>query len=123
MSFSGAIASITRFSSMWPGSGSWTSSPSTESSALSSRDRLEQLRLARVGGQLDVARLHAGRLRGPLLQVDVDVRCGVVADEHRGEADVPELRDLRGDLLAHLRAERLAVEEGRGHARQVSPRE
>ena len=49
-------------------------------------DAREQLVLRRVGGQPEVARVDAGLRRGLLLQVDVDVRGGVVADEHRGEA-------------------------------------
>ena len=50
------------------------------------RDRREHVLLGRVRRELDVARLHARRGRGLLLQVDVDVRGGVVADEDRSRA-------------------------------------
>jgi hypothetical protein len=78
-------------------------------------DRRQQILLRRVGGQLEVTRIHPGLRRGLLLQVDVDVRRGVVANQHGGEADVAELGDRSGHLLAHLRAEGLAVDERRGH--------
>ena len=74
-----------RFSSMWSGSGSWTSRPSTSSSALSSAIVARRSSSRRVGGESMVARLHPGLLRRLLLQVDVDVRGGVVADEDGGE--------------------------------------
>jgi hypothetical protein len=78
-------------------------------------DRGEELFLRRVGGQLEVARLHPGLGRGLLLQVDVDVRGGVVADEDGGEAHMTELGDRGSHLLAHLRTERLAVDDGCRH--------
>jgi hypothetical protein len=74
-------------------------------------DRREELFLRGVGGELEVARLHPGLRRGLLLQVDVDVRSGIVADEDGGEADVAELCNRRRDLLANLGAECLAVDE------------
>ena len=80
------------------------------------RDRREDVLLGRVRRELDVARLHARGGRGLLLQVDVDVRSGVVADEDGREPDVAEIGDRSGDFLAHFRAESLAVEEGRCHA-------
>ena len=66
------------------------------------RDEREHVLLARVGRNAVVARLDAGRLRRLLLQVDVDVRRRVVADEDGRDADVVELRDGCGDLLAYL---------------------
>ena len=55
----GSTAEMTRASSMWSGSGSWTRIPSTSSSAFSRVDELEQLLLARVGGEAQVLRLDA----------------------------------------------------------------
>ena len=49
------------------------------------------------------------------------MRGGVVADEDGGEAHVAELGDHDGHLLAHPRAERLAVDEGRRHRSEVTP--
>ena len=117
MSFSGAIASMIRFSSRWSGSGSWTRRPSIASSALTAAIVASRSSSDVSAGRLDVARLHARRGRGLLLQVDVDVRGGVVADEDVVEADMADLGDLGGDFLAHFRAERLAVDQG-ARARQ-----
>ncbi len=79
----------------------------------------EQLVLGGVGGQAKVARVDADALRSLLLAPDVDVRGGVVADEHRGEADVAERRDLGRDLVADFRRQRLAVDDLRRHASEV----
>src|SRR5204862_5152192 len=76
---------------------------------------LHELFLGRVGRKPQVVRADADGGRGLLLARDVDVRGGVVADEHRGEADLAELLDLRGDLLANFRSERLAVDHVGGH--------
>ena len=118
MSLAGSIASITFASSMWAGSGSWTRMPSTASSAFSPASSCEQLVLGGVGREPDVVGMDPDALRGLVLARDVDVRGGVVADEHGREPDVAELRDLGGDFLAHLRRERLAVDHVRGHRRQ-----
>src|SRR4029079_4639516 len=84
-------------------------------------NRLEQLVLRQVGRQLEVARVHTGLGRRLLLQIDVDVRRRVVADQNGGEPYASELGDGSGHLLAHLRAERLAVDEGGGHRSEVTP--
>ena len=78
-------------------------------------DGREHVVLRGVGRKLEVACLHSRLLRGLLLQVDIDVRRRIVANEDGGEADVAELRNRRRNLLAHLRAERLAVDERCGH--------
>src|SRR5918994_3903520 len=50
-----------------------------------------------------------------VLQADIDVGRGIVADEHRCEADPAELRDVARDLFANSRCERLAVHRSRRH--------
>ena len=57
------------------------------------------------GGQPVVVALDACLERSPVLVVDVDVRSGIVADEHGRQADVPELGDVRGHLGADTRRE------------------
>ena len=97
------------------GSGSWTRIPSTASSAFSSATSSSSSSSPVVGRQPEVAGLDADLGRGLVLQPDVDVGGGVVADEHRREPDATEPRDLVGDLGADARGERLAVHERRGH--------
>ena len=81
-------------------------------------DEGEDVLLARAGGDPVVARLDPGRLGRLLLQVDVDVRGGVVADEDGRDADVVELGDRRRDFLAHPGGEGFPVDEhGRHEAR------
>jgi hypothetical protein len=50
-----------------------------------------------------------------VLEADVDVRRGIVADEHRGEPDLPQLANLFGDLAADPLGERLAVDQTSRH--------
>ncbi len=119
MSFAGSIASTAVDSSMWPGSGSWTSRPSTRVVGVQLGEQLQQLGLRRVRGQPDVARVDADRLGRLLLEADVDLRGGVVSDEHRREADVAELGDLERDFGANLRRQRLAVDDLCRHASEV----
>jgi hypothetical protein len=74
-------------------------------------DLLEQLLLGRLRGEPDVACIDSdlpGRL---VLEPDVDVRCRIVADKDRREADLPELPNLVCDLAADALGERLAVHE------------
>ena len=80
-------------------------------------DEREQRLLARVRRQVVIERLESGLPRGLVLAADVDLRGGILADEDRGEADVAEPSDVGGHLGAHLRRERLAVDERRCHGR------
>ena len=90
--------------------------PSTASSCVELRDETEHVLLGRVLREAVVAGLDTGLIRGLVLAADVDVRGGVVADEHGREAeDAAELRDLLGDLLADPRRERPAVHDRRRH--------
>ena len=84
------------------------------------RDEREHLLLARLRGQPDVARVDARLGRGLVLRADVDVRGRVVADEHRREADVPELRrPPRATPDAHPRGELLPVHAHGRHRRRL----
>ena len=78
-------------------------------------DEREHVVLARVGREAHVAGVDPGLGRRLVLRGDVDVRGRVVADEHRREADVAELRDLARDVGAHLRGELLPVHAHGGH--------
>ena len=69
----------------------------------------------RLGGQTVVVALDACLQRGPVLVVDVDVRRGIVADEHRRQADMPELGDIRGHLGADAGRERRTFHEDCRH--------
>ena len=88
-SFAGSIARITRSSSMWAGSGSWTSIASTSSTRSAPRAS-RAARPRSIGRQAQVGRVDPRLGRRLVLEADVDLRGGVVADEHRDEADVPE---------------------------------
>ena len=81
------------------------------------RHRLEHLCLARGLRQADVSGADPDLLRGLVLGADVDVGGGVVAHEHRREADAAELGDLRLHLLADARGKRLPVHDRRCHRR------
>ncbi len=70
-------------------------------------DEIENVLLARVGRQADVAGIDAGLGRRLVLRGDVDVRRGVVADEHRRKADVAERGNLARDVLADARRKSL----------------
>ena len=61
-------------------------------------------------------RLDPGLARGLVLLADVDVRRGVVADQHGREAEPAELRDLGRDLLPDPRRERGPVHLRGSHA-------
>ena len=82
-------------------------------------EQREQLLLGRLGRQAHVLRVDADALRGLLLEVDVDVRGGIVADEHGREADLAQLLDLGGDLFAHLRREGFPVDHRGCHGGEV----
>ena len=81
-------------------------------------EELKELVLRRVRREPKVVRVDADGRRGLVLAGDVDVGGRVVADEHGREADLAELLDLRGDLFADLRRERLAVDQLGGHRRE-----
>jgi hypothetical protein len=83
-------------------------------------DQRDHLVLGRVGAQPVVEALDADLGRRLLLAVDVERARGVVADQDRrqaGRAPVlgDELLDLLGDLCAHARRHRLAVDDLRRH--------
>ena len=80
-------------------------------------DEREHLRLGRIRVEADVPGVDAGFCRGLVLQPDVDVRRGVVADEHGRQPDVTELLDLACHLAADPLRECPAVHERRRHAR------
>jgi hypothetical protein len=61
-------------------------------------DQGEQIRLRRVRRQLVVVGGDPGLARGLVLPADVNVRRGVVSDEHRGEPERADLGHLGGDL-------------------------
>jgi hypothetical protein len=84
------------------------------------RHQLEQLALGHVCGQPAVDRLDAGLLGGLVLEPDVDVRGGVVADEDRRETERPERAHVLGHLAADARCERVAVHQC-GHGRETLP--
>ena len=100
---------------MWSGSGSWTRRPSIDSSAFSSATCSEQLLLGRLRREPDVLRVDPDLGRRLVLEPDVDVRRGIVADEDRREPDLPELPNLLGDLAADALGERLAVHQSSRH--------
>ena len=52
---------------------------------------------------------------GALLRPDVDVRGGIVADQHRRQSHVAELGDVGCDPLPHALGERSPVHERGGH--------
>ena len=79
------------------------------------RDDGQQLLLCDLSRQPLVERLDAGLAGGLLLERDVDVRGGIVADQHRRQTDAAEVLDAGRNLLAHARGERLPVHDGGGH--------
>ena len=113
----GSIARMTRSSSMCAGSGSWTSSASTASSAFSSATRASSSSSARASGSATSVACDPGLGRGLVLQADVDLGRGIVADEHGHQPDVPEPAHLLGDLGPDPVGERLAPYQGRCHRR------
>ena len=81
------------------------------------RDELEQLRLARLLRQAQVACLDPDLERRLVLAPDVDVRGRIVADEHGREPDrAREHRHLGRDLRANPGREGLPVHQRRRHA-------
>ena len=81
-------------------------------------DHRDQLLLRDVRRKPPVVGADPDLLRRLVLAADVDVRRGIVADEHGCEADVAELGDVRRDLGPHLRRERPAVHDRRRHRRR-----
>ena len=126
-SLPGSIAATTASGRCWSGSGSWTRIPSTSSSAPSARDQLEQLLLGGLAAQAVVDRAHPGLLAGLVLVGDVDLRGGVVADEHRRQrrraAALASANSATStpDPLADLGGDRLAVDD-RGRSSPASDR-
>ena len=68
---------------------------------LNADDEVEDVLLARLGRQADVAGIDAGLGRRFVLRGDVYVRRRIVTDEHRRKADVAE----RGNLTRHVLAD------------------
>ena len=99
-SFSGSIASATRAASMPAGSGSCTRKPCTRGSRFSSLDDAQHLGFRRRRGQADLARLDAARARAAALVAHVDLRRGILTDEHDGQARRSAAQ--LGDALAHV---------------------
>ena len=97
------MRSITRSASICFGSGSCTRMPLTAGSALSAVDERQQLGFAGRCRQVVRERAHADRLRRPALVAHVDLRRGVVADQHDGESGRGASRgDVRGDVGANF---------------------
>ena len=96
--------------------------PSTASSAFSSATSVEQLALASSSAGQRAGRATRSRPRCDALcfEPDVDVRGGIVADEHRRQADRPpgSAAHLRGHLGADPRRQRLPVHQRRRHGRE-----
>ena len=80
-------------------------------------DEREDVRLGCVVASRRMSRASIPASVAAVLQPDVDVRGGVVADQHGREPDVTELLDLACDVGADPLRERLAVHERRRHAR------
>ena len=80
-------------------------------------DELDELVLGRRGGQAMVDRLDADLVRSLVLEADVDLRRRIVADEHGGEADTAELRDVALQLPAQACREGGPVHQRRAHGR------
>ena len=84
----------------------------------------DQLVARRVGGQARVGRLDADLLGRLVLVGDVDVRGGVVAHEHGGQARAApglghERLDPGGDVGAHGGGDGAAVDHGGAHGSTV----
>ena len=120
MSFAGSIASITFVSSRCAGQRQLDEDPVDRVVGVQLGEELQELVLGRVGREPEVVRVDADGGRGLVLAGDVDVGGRVVADEDGREPDLAELLHLRGDLFAHLRRERLAVDQLGGHRREVT---
>ena len=108
-SLAGSIAATTRSGSICSGSGSCTRMPSTSSSRLERGDQLQQLRLARLGAEAVVDRARSRPPRRPVLAAHVDLRGGVVADDHRGQDRRAPASALEGDHLGRTRSRTAAA--------------
>ena len=75
---------------------------------------------------LEMARIDVGReavveagdahlLGGFVLARNVDVRSGILADEHRGQSDVPELLHVMRNLAPDAGRERASLHQCRRH--------
>ena len=78
---------------------------------------LEDVVLGGVGRQPCVKGLDPGRRRRLVLEPDVDVGGRIVADQHRRESDMSELRHLVLHLGTDARGESLAVHQRGRHCR------
>ena len=83
-------------------------------------DDRDQLLLRDVCREPPVVRADSHPLRRLVLAADVDVRRGIVADEHGREADVAQPGDVAGDLGLHFRGEGAAVHDRRRHRATLS---
>ena len=83
--------------------------PSTSASAFRLATSDEDLLSLVSAGKPDVARVDPRLRCGLVLRRDVDVRRGIVTDEHRRETDVAELGNLARDAFAYLGGELLPV--------------
>ena len=89
---------------MWSGSGSWTRIASTSSDAFSSASRASSSSSDVSAGQPDVHRVEARLVRRLVLEADVDLGGGIVADEHGDEADVADRARPRSATSARIRS-------------------
>ena len=83
-------------------------------------EQVQHLALGRRRGKAVIPRLDPGLGARVVLLRHVDVRRGIVPDEHRREADgAPERVDLAGDLAAELLGEHFPVHANRGHGAEA----
>ncbi len=88
--------------------------------AVEPRDQRQQIGLRDVGRQHMLERRHAGFLRLLVLAADIDLACGIVADQyHRKTRRQPALalhaRNLSGDAGAKLGGNALSIDDPGRH--------
>ena len=96
-----------------PGSGSWTRIASIASSAFSAATLASSSSSLVSAGSRTSRRVEAGFERGLVLEPDVHLGGGVVADEHGHEPDVADRLHLLGDLGADALGDRFPLDQRR----------
>ncbi len=119
-SLAGSMAAIILCASICFGSGSCTRMPLTCSSPLSAAMRLISSASLVVAGKFAVEGLHAGFRHGLGFVADVDLACGVLADQNNGEAGhdaaiATQAMDGIRHLATQVRGDCLAVDNTCGH--------